>query len=275
LVELALAEDIGPGDVTTPLVVEARRHGEAVLEARQPLVVCGLDIAEAVFRSLDPTLEFQAATSDGANAGPGDVLASLSGGLAELLVAERTALNFVTRMCGVASLTRRYVDAIAGTGARIVDTRKTLPGWRALDKYATAVGGALNHRVGLFDAILLKDNHIAVAGGVELAVKSALAKAPPHLKLQVEVESEQDAVAAVEAGADFLLLDNRGIDELRRIVDRVGGRAVLEASGGVNLDTVHAIAETGVQRISVGALTHSAPGADVALEIAHAGAAPT
>jgi nicotinate-nucleotide pyrophosphorylase (carboxylating) len=274
LVELALAEDIGPGDVTTPLVVEPLRQGGAVLEAREPLVVCGLDVADAIFRSIDPSLAFHPATSDGASAGPGDVLASLSGRLAGLLVAERTALNFVTRMCGVASLTRRYVEAVAGTGAHIVDTRKTLPGWRVLDKYATAIGGALNHRVGLFDAILLKDNHIAIAGGVELAVKSALAKAPPHLKLQVEVESEQDAVAAIEAGADFLLLDNRGVDELRRIVDRVGDRAVLEASGGVNLDTVHAIAETGVQRISVGALTHSAPGADVALEIAHPGTVP-
>jgi nicotinate-nucleotide pyrophosphorylase (carboxylating) len=275
LVELALAEDIGSGDVTTPLIVEPLREGRAVLEAREPLVVCGLDIAEAVFLALDPSLTFHPETSDGENAGPGDVLASLSGGLAELLVAERTALNFVTRMCGVASLTRRYVDAIAGTGTRIVDTRKTLPGWRALDKYATAVGGALNHRVGLFDAILLKDNHIAIAGGVELAVKSALANAPPHLKVQVEVESEQDALAAVDAGADFLLLDNRGVDELRQIASRVGDRALLEASGGVNLDTVRAIAETGVQRISVGALTHSAPGADVALEIASPGAVPT
>jgi nicotinate-nucleotide pyrophosphorylase (carboxylating) len=275
LVELALAEDIGSGDVTTPLVVDPQQVARAVLEAREPLVVCGLDIAEAVFRALDPSLAFQPKSSDGASAGPGDVLASLSGGVADLLAAERTALNFVTRMCGVATLTRRYVDAVAGTGARIVDTRKTLPGWRALDKYATAVGGAINHRVGLFDAILLKDNHIAIAGGVELAVKSALANAPPHLKLQVEVESEQDAIAAVEAGAEFLLLDNRGLDELRQIANRVGDRALLEASGGVNLNSVRAIAETGVQRISVGALTHSAPGADVALEIAPLGAVPT
>lgn len=274
LVELALAEDIGSGDVTTPLVVAPGRRGEAVIEARQPLIVCGLGIAEAVFRALDPSLSFRTETADGASAVAGDVLASISGGLAELLVAERTALNFMTRMSGVATLTRRYVEAVAGTGARIVDTRKTLPGWRALDKYATAVGGALNHRVGLFDAILLKDNHIALAGGVELAVKSALAMAPAHLRVQVEVESEQDAVAAVEAGADFLLLDNRGPDELRQIAARVGDRALLEASGGVTLDSVRAIAETGVHRISVGALTHSAPGADVALEIAQPGAVP-
>jgi len=274
LVELALAEDIGPGDVTTPLVVESGRRGEAVLEAREPLLVCGLGVAEAVFRALDPSLSFRAQGSDGARAAAGDVLATLSGGLAELLVAERTALNFMTRMSGVATLTRRFVDAVAGTGARIVDTRKTLPGWRALDKYATAVGGALNHRVGLFDAILLKDNHIALAGGVKAAVESALENAPSHLKLQVEVESERDAVAAVEAGADFLLLDNRGLDELRDIAKRLGDRAQLEASGGVNLDTVRAIAETGVHRISVGALTHSAPGVDIALEIARPGAVP-
>jgi nicotinate-nucleotide pyrophosphorylase (carboxylating) len=176
-------------------------------------------------------------------------------------------LNFLTRLCGVATLTRRFVDTVEGTGARIVDTRKTLPGWRALDKFATAVGGAVNHRLGLFDGILLKDNHIALAGGLELAVKAAVAAAPDNLRIQVEVESEEDALAAVEAGIDFLLLDNRTPDEIRRIVERLRGRALLEASGGVTLENVRAIAETGVQRISIGALTHSAPGADVAMEI--------
>ena len=267
LLELALAEDIGPGDVTTPLVIPPDRTGSAVIEARQPLVVCGIQIAEAVFAEIDPQLTFEARTCDGARTGEGDGLAVVSGALRSILVAERTALNFLGRLCGVASWTRRFVEAVEGTGARIVDTRKTLPGWRALDKYATAVGGALNHRSGLYDGILLKDNHIALAGGVALAVKTARAAAPAGLRMQVEVESEDDAVAAVEAGADFLLLDNRPPEELRRIAARLAGRAVLEASGGVVLGNVRRVAETGVQRISIGALTHSAPGADVALEI--------
>jgi len=267
LLELALAEDIGPGDVTTPLVIPHDRTGSAVIEARQPLVVCGIRIAEAVFEALDPQLSFEARTGDGARAAAGDGLAVVSGSLRSILVGERTALNFLGRLCGVASWTRRFVEAIEDTGARIVDTRKTIPGWRALDKYATAVGGALNHRSGLYDGILLKDNHIALAGGVALAVKTARAAAPAGLRMQVEVESEDDAVAAVEAGADFLLLDNRPPEELTRIAARLAGRAVLEASGGVVLENVRRVAETGVQRISIGALTHSAPGADVALEI--------
>jgi nicotinate-nucleotide pyrophosphorylase (carboxylating) len=272
LLRLALEEDLGPGDVTTPLVVDAARTGAAVIEAREPLVVCGLALAEAVFRSLDPALRFEPIAADGADAEPGAVLARLDGRLAPLLAGERTALNFLMRMCGVATTTRRFVRAVAGTGVAIVDTRKTLPGWRALDKYATAVGGATNHRVGLFDGILLKDNHVAAAGGVALTIKTALAAAPPGLRVQIEVESAQDAVAAVEAGADFLLLDNRTPAQVREIVARVGGRALLEVSGGIDLGNVREMAETGVARISIGALTHSARAADVALEIAPGGA---
>jgi nicotinate-nucleotide pyrophosphorylase (carboxylating) len=170
-------------------------------------------------------------------------------------------------MAGVATWTRRFVERVAGTGAAIVDTRKTLPGWRALDKYAVAVGGGVNHRAGLYDAVLVKDNHAAAAGGVGPAVKAARAGAPPHLWIQAEVESEADAEAALAAGADALLLDNRSADEVRRLVARFGERAVLEVSGGVTLENVRAYAETGVPRISIGALTHSAPGADVALEV--------
>jgi nicotinate-nucleotide pyrophosphorylase (carboxylating) len=268
LVALALGEDIGPGDVTSRVSIEAGRDGEAVIEARQPLVVCGLDVVAAVFEQVDPELVSRPLARDGETARAGDVLAEVSGPLVPILAAERTALNFLMRLCGVATLTRRYVDAVAGTGARIVDTRKTIPGWRSLDKYATATGGATNHRMGLFDGILLKDNHIAWAGGVELAVKAARANAPEGLRIQVEVESEAEAVTAVDAGADFLLLDNFELDELRRTALRLRGRALLEASGGVTLVNVRQIAETGVQRISVGALTHSAAGADVAMEIA-------
>jgi nicotinate-nucleotide pyrophosphorylase (carboxylating) len=267
LVELALSEDIGPGDATTRLVIAPGREGGAVLEARETLVVCGLEVAAGVFEQIDPEVTFQPLANDGDLAQPQDVLAEVHGDLGALMAGERTALNFMMRMSGVATLTRRFVDAIAGTGARIVDTRKTLPGWRTLDKYAVAVGGATNHRVGLYDGILLKDNHLAAAGGLEPAIKAALAAAPDNLRIQVEVESEADAVAAVDAGVDFLLLDNRSPDELERIVARLGGRALLEASGGITLDNVRAVAESGVQRISIGSLTHSAAGADVAMEM--------
>jgi nicotinate-nucleotide pyrophosphorylase (carboxylating) len=274
LLELALAEDIGPGDATTPLVLAEDAQGRARIEARQRLVVCGLPIAAAVFEAVDPELRFESLRRDGEQAEAGEPLAFVSGGLRAILAAERTALNFLGRLCGVASATRRFAAAVEGTGARIVDTRKTLPGWRALDKYATAVGGAQNHRAGLYDGILLKDNHVALAGGVALAVKTARAAAPAGLRIQVEVESEADAVAAVEAGADFLLLDNCTPAQLRAIAARIGDRALLEASGGVRLENVREIAETGVSRISIGWLTHSAPSADVALEIDTGGVGP-
>jgi nicotinate-nucleotide pyrophosphorylase (carboxylating) len=274
LLELALAEDLGPGDVTTPLVVAEETLGKARIEARQPLVVCGLPIASAVFEAVDPDLRFESARREGESAPAGEPLAFVSGNLRAILAAERTALNFLGRMCGIATATRRFVAAVEGTGTRIVDTRKTVPGWRALDKYATAVGGALNHRAGLYDGILLKDNHVAMAGGAALAVKSARAAAPAGMRIQVEVESEADAIAAVEAGADFLLLDNCTPSQMRAIAARVGDRALLEASGGVRIENVREIAETGVRRISIGWLTHSAPAADVALEIDTGGAAP-
>jgi len=274
LLELALAEDLGSGDATTPLVVAEAARGRARIEARERLIVCGLPIAAAVFEAVDPTLRFESVRQESDQAEAGAPLAFVSGSLRAILAAERTALNFLGRMCGVASTARCYVAAVEGTGARIVDTRKTLPGWRALDKYAAAVGGALNHRTGLFDGILLKDNHVALAGGVALAVKTARAAAPAGLRIQVEVESEADAVAAVEAGADFLLLDNCTVPQLRAICARVADRALLEASGGVRLDNVREIAETGVSRISIGRITHSAPAADVALEIDTGGTHP-
>lgn len=263
----ALAEDVGSGDLTSQLTLPAHLEVEAALVARAPLVVCGLQLAASTFLEVEPRIRFEAALEEGADASPGDCLALVSGPARGVLTAERTALNFVGRMSGVATTTRGFVQRVAGTGAEIVDTRKTLPGWRVLDKYAVAVGGGVNHRGGLFDAILVKDNHIAAAGGVSAAVEAARAGAPPHLWLQVEVESEADAEAALEAGADALLLDNRSLEELRRLVARFGARTRLEASGGIDIDTVRQIAETGVHRISIGALTHSAPCADVSLEV--------
>jgi nicotinate-nucleotide pyrophosphorylase (carboxylating) len=267
LVERALAEDVGVGDLTTQLTIPADLTGRARIEARETVVVCGLELAAEVCHAVDPHLVFECLTRDGERAAAGESLAVISGPTRSILTAERTALNFMTRLCGVASFTRRFVEAVAGTGAAIVDTRKTLPGWRVLDKYAAAVGGALNHRYGLYDGILLKDNHIAAAGGVAAAVKSALAGAPAGLRVQVEVQSVQEAETAITAGADFLLLDNCEPALIRKIADHCGDGVLLESSGGVELANVRAHAEAGVQRVSVGALTHSAPAADLSLEL--------
>lgn len=267
LVELALAEDTGPGDVTSELTISPTSRGRAVLEAREPLVVCGVHVAREVFLRIDPAVDFEQSASDGSTLEPGAPIAFATGSLRSILVAERTALNFLSRMCGVASHTRRFVEAVAGTRTAIVDTRKTMPGWRVLDKYAAAVGGAVNHRFGLFDGILVKDNHVQAAGGIEPAVKAARTHAPVHLRVQIEVQSQDEAGHAVAAGADFLLIDNCTPEVVEGIVARFGDRAILEASGGIDLDNVRRYAETGVHRVSIGALTHSAPGADVALEI--------
>jgi nicotinate-nucleotide pyrophosphorylase (carboxylating) len=267
LLEAAIAEDLGSGDVTSRITFGPSETTSARIEARQALVVCGLPIAAAVFQHVDPALEVAALRAEGECAAPYDRLLLVRGPVRGLLAAERTALNFLGRLCGIATHTRRFVEAVAGTRAHVVDTRKTLPGWRALDKYAVAVGGGTNHRMGLYDGILLKDNHVAAAGGIEAAIRRALAEAPAGLRVQVEVQSEDEALAAIAAGADFLLLDNLTPEETARIVQRCGDGAELESSGGITLDNVRAYAETGVHRISIGALTHSAPNADLSLEI--------
>jgi len=267
LVERALAEDIGSGDATGSALLAADDPCEALIEARMKLVVCGLPVALAVLEAVDPELRVETLLPEAARADAGSALLTITGRARSVLAAERTALNFLARLCGVATHTRRFVEAVAGTGVEILDTRKTLPGWRVLDKYAVVVGGGRNHRFGLYDALLIKDNHVAAAGGVGAAVRAARAAAPSHLMLQVEVESEAQAAEAIEAGARWLLLDNQTPAQLRRLAERFAGTAVLEASGGVTLANVREIAETGVQRISIGALTHSAPNADVALEL--------
>ena len=274
LLEAAIAEDLGAGDITSQIVFGPFDEACGYIEARQELVVCGLAVARATFERIDPELETTPTLAEGALASPHEPLLQIRGAVRSVLAAERTALNFLGRLCGVATHTRRYVDQVAGTRAHIVDTRKTLPGWRILDKYAVAVGGGTNHRMGLYDGILLKDNHAAAAGGLESAVKQALAAAPSGLRVQVEVQSEQEADCALDAGADFLLLDNLSPDATTRIVDHCGARAVLESSGGITLENVRQYAQTGVHRISIGALTHSAPNADLSLEIDPAGGAP-
>jgi nicotinate-nucleotide pyrophosphorylase (carboxylating) len=221
-------------------------------------------MAAEVFEQLG--VRFEARAQDGCGVEAGVVLAEVTGPARAVLTAERTALNFLQRLSGIASVTRRFCDAVSGTAARIVDTRKTAPGWRALDKYAVRCGGGLNHRMGLYDGVLLKDNHIAALGSVAAAVKRARERAPAALRIQVEVESLEAARAALGAGAELLLVDNQPVEVIAEIVGWVRGRIPVEATGGVNLSNVAAIARTGVDRISIGALTHSAPAADVALE---------
>jgi len=269
LLDLALAEDIGAGDLTSALTVDADREGRARIEARQDLLVCGLPIAQEVFRRVDPALEIVAVDGieDGVHAAPGAPLLRVTGRYASILTAERTALNFMGRLCGIASQTRQLVDAVADTGVDLVDTRKTTPGWRLLEKYAVAIGGGVNHRIGLFDALLVKDNHIAAAGSLDAAVERAVQKAPTGVPVQVEVESEAAAARAIELGCTFLLLDNLDPDTIRHIVARHAADVVLEASGGIHEGNLRDYAETGVARISMGALTHSVVSADIALEV--------
>jgi nicotinate-nucleotide pyrophosphorylase (carboxylating) len=264
LVEAALAEDLGPGDATSLALLSPDERGNAVLEARAEIVVCGLEVAREAFAQRGVTCELVA--RDGDAAGAGEPLMHVRGPALGILEAERTALNFVQRLSGIATHTRRFRLAVRGTHAEIVDTRKTTPGWRSLEKYAVRCGGGRNHRLGLFDGILIKDNHIAAVGSVGRAVSLARERGSRHLRIRAEVESLSQAREALDAGADALLVDNQPPDVIAAIVAAAKGRAIVEASGGVTLETVAAIARTGVDEISVGALTHSAPAADVALE---------
>lgn len=250
----ALAEDVGSGDVTAALTPESTEARARVI-ARQHAVLCGRAWAEACFRKLDPSADIRWHVAEGAQVSPEQVVCELKGKAQALLTGERTALNFLQMLSGVATATRRYVAAVAGTGAKIVDTRKTLPGLRAAEKYAVRVGGGVNHRMGLYDAILLKENHIAAFGGVRPALAAAQAAAGPAIWIQVEVETLEQLKQALEGGATMILLDNMSVDEMGEAVKIAARRAELEASGGVTIDNVRAIAESGVDRISIGALT--------------------
>ncbi len=267
-VRRTLAEDLGErGDVTSAATIPADARFTATMNVREPVVVAGLSIAEAFFRALDEQVRIEAVATDGESVAAGGVLMRLSGNARALLTAERSALNTVQHLSGIATLTRRYVDAIAGTGAVLLDTRKTIPGLRLLEKYATRMGGAQNHRLRLDDGVLIKDNHVAVCGGVTEAVRAAKA-ANTGLQVQVEVDRIAQIEPALAAGADRLLLDNMPPPVLREAVALVAGRVPLEASGGVNLDTIRGIAETGVDFISVGRITQSAPAVDIGLDYA-------
>jgi nicotinate-nucleotide pyrophosphorylase (carboxylating) len=265
IVHAALAEDVGAGDVTTEATVAADAVGTAAILVKGSGVVCGLQAVELTFRALDPELEFEAFARDGDAVEPPALVARASGSLRSILTGERVALNFLGRLSGIATLTRQYVDAVAGTGAAVLDTRKTTPGLRALEKHAVAAGGGRNHRFGLDDAVLVKDNHLRACGSIAAAVERV--RAATDLPVELECDTLDQVREALDAGVDAILLDNMTPDELRRAVQLVDGRARLEASGGVTLETIRAVAETGVDEISVGALTHSAPSLDVSLEL--------
>lgn len=268
LIDRAYAEDLGAaGDITTAAVIDPADTSTAAVVAREAGCIAGLEVVRACFERVDATLVVELVRTDGDLVEDDSELAVVSGTTAGILTAERVALNLLGRMSGIATLTRAYVDAVAGTGARISDTRKTTPGLRALEKYAVSVGGGRNHRFGLFDAVLIKDNHITAAGSIREAVRSARALVGPDVAVEVEVDALIQLGEVLETDADAVLLDNMAVDELRTAVETVGGRIETEASGGVDITTVRAIAETGVDVISVGALTHSAPALDVALDV--------
>ncbi len=263
----ALAEDLGlVGDITTNATIPATAQARAVIAARKPGVVSGIDVAIAAFREVDERVRVDVRAGDATDVRVGDVIAEIAGPARALLTGERVALNFMGRMSGIATLTARYVAAVTGTRARIVDTRKTTPGLRAFEKYAVRCGGGSNHRIGLYDAVLIKDNHIVAAGGVANAIAAARVMAGHMVKIEVEVDTLEQLATVLDHRIDAVLLDNMTPDTLRTAVAMIGGRAIAEASGGVNLDTVRAIAEAGVDLISVGALTHSAPVLDLGLD---------
>ena len=265
-VRRVLAEDLGTGgDITSASTIAADARFSAEMNCRQPIVVAGIEIAEGFFRALDEDVRVEKLVSDGDAVDAGTVLMRLEGNARAMLTAERSALNTLQHLSGIATMTRAYVDKIAGTGATLLDTRKTIPGLRVLEKYAARMGGAENHRMRLDDGLLIKDNHVGVAGGVAEAVRAAKA-ANTGLQVQVEVDRIDQIEPALEAGADRLLLDNMPPPVLREAVSLVAGRVPLEASGGVNLDTIRAIAETGVDYISVGRITQSAPAVDIGLD---------
>jgi nicotinate-nucleotide pyrophosphorylase (carboxylating) len=269
LIRLALTEDVGAGDVTSESVVPETARGAAIAVAKSELVVCGIDVAARVFALLDPCVTFTAKVKDGDALSPGGFAFEIAGPLRSILTGERTALNFIQRLSGIATLTREASRALAGSKTRLLDTRKTAPGFRALEKRAVRAGGGHGHRTNLADGIMIKDNHIAAAGSIAEAVKRAQAFVHPLIKIEVEVKNLQEVSEAIAAGADMLLLDNMSNAQLTEAVQLVAGRIPTEASGNMSIDRLPSVAKTGVDYVSMGALTHSAPAADLSLAITH------
>ncbi len=267
LIDFALQEDIGPGDITTDATVPPDAGGTGDVIAKEDFVLAGLEVARKVFERLDDQIKFSSEFEDGAKIEKGRIVFSVEGRLSSILKGERTALNFIQRLSGIATLARRFVDAMKSKNARIVDTRKTTPGWRELEKYAVRIGGASNHRMGLFDGVLIKDNHIAACGGVRNAVERARKNIHHLAKIEVEVSDMTELAQALEAGADVVMLDNMTPEQIEKAVGIIDKRALVEVSGGVGLDNVVSMAETGVDLVSVGALTHSAKAVDISMKI--------
>jgi nicotinate-nucleotide pyrophosphorylase (carboxylating) len=266
LLEAAWREDIGAGDLTAEATIDAQAEGTAEIRAKQALVVAGMETLAPWWELVDPAVRLDGPAVNGARLRRGEILARLHGRVRSLLIGERVCLNFLGRLCGIATLTARYVDAVGTAKAKIFDTRKTTPGWRTLEKAAVKAGGGHNHRFGLYDQILIKDNHVDACGGVTAAIRRACGKFPARL-IEVEVRNDGELREALAVGADIILLDNMNPDAIRHAVEITAGRAQLEVSGGVTLDRIPALAATGVDRISIGALTHSAPVADLHMKI--------
>jgi nicotinate-nucleotide pyrophosphorylase (carboxylating) len=267
LIDLALAEDIATGDITTDALIAPEARGQAFVIAKAPMIVAGLVVARRVFKRLDAELVVTANTVEGQKAAAGDILMTVEGRMTSLLTGERTALNFLQRLSGIATHVRRYVDALPHADVRLVDTRKTTPGWRSLEKYAVRMGGARNHRFNLSDGLLIKDNHIAACGGIAEAIARARRRAPHGLQIEVETATPDEVDKALAAGADIIMLDNMAPDEIRAAVDRIGGRARVEISGGVQREDLAVLADCGADIISVGALTHAARAVDISMRI--------
>jgi nicotinate-nucleotide pyrophosphorylase (carboxylating) len=267
LIRTALEEDVGSGDITTSCTVKPGIQGKGRITAKEPLVLAGVDVARQVFWAINSELQIHLPLKDGSRANEGDTLLEVAGDLAAILTAERTALNFFQRLSGIATLTRAFVDKIGGTRAHILDTRKTTPGYRLLEKAAVRAGGGYNHRLGLYDGVLIKDNHIAAAGSIQKAVKAALDSKAHTLRVEVEVETLDQLAEAIAAGAHVIMLDNMDLQTMAEAVRRTKGKIPLEASGGITLANVREIAATGVDLISIGALTHSARAVDMSMEI--------
>ncbi len=267
LIQLALQEDIGPGDITTDNLVAPHTQGKGVIVAKQDLVVAGLQVAEKVFTALAPRIDFEALCADGDQLLAGSTVVEIEAGLGALLKGERTALNFLQRLSGIATQARAFVGEVAGTSVRLVDTRKTTPGWRVLEKYAVRIGGAHNHRMGLYDGVLIKDNHIAVSGGIANAVKTVRQQISHLVKVEVEAATFEEVKAAMAADADVIMLDNMDLEQIRRAVRMIDKKALVEVSGNVTRQRLKTLAQTGVDLISIGALTHSAVAVDMSMRI--------
>jgi len=271
IIDQALAEDMGSGDITTQILIPLGLQGRASITAKAHGVLAGIEIAIMVFHRVNDSIKLEWSIPDGSRVKPGDVIATLEGRVASILRAERVALNFLQHLSGIASETNRYVEAIKGLNVHILDTRKTIPGLRILEKYAVSVGGGYNHRLNLSDGVLIKDNHLAVVRYQELSMNEVVTrvkkKAPHNLKVEVEVRTAEEALEAADSGVEIVLLDNMSVEEMRRAVELTNGRALLEASGGITLDNVRMVAETGVDFISIGALTHSAKALDINLKL--------